>query len=131
MCWVHAGVNSGLLKERWPLQWQRGDPILVVSHLVVSGFVCRLGLLLVCKCSYMAESRPFAAVAFFCQSWLHFLCPCQVNSQLLKSHSFGTILLHIYLFIISVGLSQYPEKSLVSFQAQSVLLLCSCFSSLS
>lgn len=41
------------------------DPTLVVSHLVVSGFVCRLGLLLVCKCLYMADSSPFTAVAFY------------------------------------------------------------------
>lgn len=32
----------------------------VVSHLVVRGFVCRLGLLLVCKYSYVVEPRPFA-----------------------------------------------------------------------
>lgn len=48
------------------------DPTLVVSHLVVSGFVCRLGLLLVCKCLYMADSSPFTAVAFYEQPWLPF-----------------------------------------------------------
>uniref|UniRef100_A0A3Q4AWT9 Uncharacterized protein n=1 Tax=Mola mola TaxID=94237 RepID=A0A3Q4AWT9_MOLML len=48
-------------------------------------FVFRLGLFLVCKCYYMAGSRPSAAVAVSSLSWLPFLCPCQVNSQLLNS----------------------------------------------
>lgn len=125
-------VSQWLPQECWPLQWQRGDPVLIVSHLVVSGFVCRLGLLLVCKCSYMVEPRPFAAVVFFwpiclpdSTLWLPFFCQHQVNSHLLTSHLFDII---YYTCILSL---QFSTKIQIFFfilspQAQSVFLLCSC-----
>lgn len=60
--WVHTRVTVVACAVPGPCSGGGGDPVLVVSHLVVSGFVCRLGLLLVCKCSYTVEPRPFAAL---------------------------------------------------------------------
>lgn len=97
--WVYAGVAAVASACCWPLQWLRGDPSFAASHLVVSGFVCRLGLLSVCKCSVKAKWSPepllqssFSNLSVSILQYLFCLYEVNFRSFLI------TVLSHYYLF---------------------------------